>query len=31
MLQLFDFELTADEMAQLYNLNKNFRNYSEQM
>ncbi|KAK7471851.1 hypothetical protein BaRGS_00035510 [Batillaria attramentaria] len=28
-IKVFDFELTSDEMEQLFGLNKNFRNYSE--
>ncbi|XP_076472191.1 aldo-keto reductase 1B-like isoform X2 [Babylonia areolata] len=30
-IKVFDFELTSEEMEKLYSLNKNFRNYSEQI
>ncbi|KAL8614114.1 hypothetical protein ACOMHN_026331 [Nucella lapillus] len=30
-LQVFDFELTTEEMEKLFKLNKNFRNYSEEI
>ena len=30
-LQLFDFELSADEMRQLFELNKDFRTNKEEM